>query len=450
MKRKILSIVCIVAAMLSVGCSNKNNEPVTVTLWHVYGAQTESPMNKMIDVFNNTVGKDKNIKVKVTSVSNNNTIHENVLASAFKDPGAPELPDMFVSYPKTILAMPDSDILVDYNDYFSEKEFDEYVPEFLEDGKIDNKQLIMPVAKSTEVLFLNKTAFDRFAEAVGADESDLHTWEGLFALAEKYYNWTDDKTPDIEDDGKAFFAHDFHFNYFQVGVESLGKSFFENNNISYNEELYNIWKPYARAALNGAVWLENGYATDPFQTGDAIVCAASSASILYFSDMVTYSDNTSEELRITALPIPVFENGENLVIQRGAGICTVKSTPEKEKACAEFLKWITEESNNVEFVVNTGYMPVKTKAFEKKLPEAIKEIEEEGYISLYEAYTKTEKEFEFYTPPVFEKYLEIESEFEEQIRLCLMTQKAVLDKNEDISEEQIKKAFNAFKIIMEK
>ena len=450
MKRKILSIVCIVTAMLSVGCSNKSNEPVTVTLWHVYGAQTESPMNKMIDVFNNTVGRDKNIKVKVTSVSNNNTIHENVLASAFKDPGAPELPDMFVSYPKTILAMPDSDILVDYNDYFSEKEFDEYVPEFLEDGKIDNKQLIMPVAKSTEVLFLNKIAFDRFAEAVGADESDLHTWEGLFALAEKYYKWTDDQTPDIEGDGKAFFAHDFHFNYFQVGVESLGKSFFENNNISYNEEFYNIWKPYARAALNGAIWLENGYATDPFQTGDAIVCAASSASILYFSDTVTYSDNTSEELKITALPIPVFENGDNLVIQRGAGICTVKSTKEKEQACAEFLKWITEETNNVEFVVNTGYMPVKTKAFEQKLPEAIKSLEEDDYISLYEAYAETEKKFEFYTPPVFEKYLEIESEFEEQIRLCLMTQKLALDENEEVSDEQIRKAFDAFKIIMEK
>ena len=52
---------------------------------------------------------------------------------------------------------------------------------------------------------------------------DLKTWEGLFAMAEQYAAWTDNQTPDIPDDGKNFFVHDYHFNYFQVGVESLGE-----------------------------------------------------------------------------------------------------------------------------------------------------------------------------------------------------------------------------------
>ena len=38
------------------------------------------------------------------------------------------------------------------------------------------------------------------------------------------------------------------------------------------------------------------------------------------------------------MPCPVFARGETMVMQRGAGICTVKSTPEKEKACITFLK----------------------------------------------------------------------------------------------------------------
>ena len=36
------------------GCGKIEMEPVTVTLWHVYGGQTESPLNDLIDEFNGT------------------------------------------------------------------------------------------------------------------------------------------------------------------------------------------------------------------------------------------------------------------------------------------------------------------------------------------------------------------------------------------------------------
>ena len=68
-------------AILLGGCGKKEKEPVTVTLWHVYGGQTESPLNDLIDEFNETVGKDKNIRVEVGSVTNTNIIHEGVLAA---------------------------------------------------------------------------------------------------------------------------------------------------------------------------------------------------------------------------------------------------------------------------------------------------------------------------------------------------------------------------------
>ena len=122
MRRSCLFLVMI-AVIVFTGCGQKKKEdPVTVTLWHVYGGQTESPLNDLIDEFNETIGKEENIRVQVGSVTNTNTIHENVLASAFGDPGASKLPDMFVSYPKTVLAMPDDTELVDYYDYFTEEE----------------------------------------------------------------------------------------------------------------------------------------------------------------------------------------------------------------------------------------------------------------------------------------------------------------------------------------
>ena len=75
-----------------------------------------------------------------------------------------------------------------------------------------------------------------------------------------------------------------------------------------------------------------------------------------------------------------------MVMQRGAGICTVKSTPEKEKACITFLKWLTEAQKNVEFVTSLGYMPVKQEAFDVYLPEAIEKLSDPMYVSLYQAF----------------------------------------------------------------
>ena len=98
MKKKLYRLPVIVLfaalALCLAACGEKEAEPTTVTLWHVYGGETESPLNDLIDTFNETVGRTQNIRVQVGSVTNTNTIHEAVLASAYGEPGATALPDM--------------------------------------------------------------------------------------------------------------------------------------------------------------------------------------------------------------------------------------------------------------------------------------------------------------------------------------------------------------------
>ena len=408
MKKRI--VLCLLAlALLSVmtGCGKKKDaDPLTVTLWHVYGGEVDSPLNGLIEQFNSTIGAEQNIRVKVELVSNSGSIHKSVLAAANSDPGAPSLPDMFVSYPKTVLALPDQDMIVDYRDYFSPEELGTFIPAFMEEGQIGGRQAILPLAKSTEVLFVNRTLFDRWAATSGASYDDLTTWEGIYALAERY----------AVDTGKCFLVNDYHFNYFQGGVESLGENFFQNDGVRFGPAFERAWEPYAHAALEGGVWLQDGYATESLRTGDTIVSVASSASVLYYSDTVTYPDNTSEQVTIASMPYPVFEGGEKLVMQRGAGICTVTSTPEREKACMTFLKWLTDSKRNVEFVTQLGYMPVKQEAFEKYLPDAIEQLQDPMYQSLYQAFLQTQEQYTFYTAPQYEDYLELETRFEDQIR----------------------------------
>ena len=448
--------VCLLLALLFLctGCSSKTKKeetPTAITVWHVYGGQADSPLNDLIDEFNQTVGKEQQINVQVTSVSNTNTIHDLVLAAANGEPGAPELPDLFISYPKTVMALPDDSILVDYRNYFSEEELSAFLPAFVEEGMVNDRLVVLPVAKSTEIMFINKTIFDRFSRATGVTIEDLYTWEGLFKAAEIYAAWTDAQTPDIPGDAKSMFVHDYYFNYFQVGAESLGEDFFQGDELAFGPAFQTAWDPLADAALHGGVWLKGGYATESLRTGDSIVSVASSASVLYYSDVVTYPDNTSENITIISRPCPIFEGGKKLVMQRGAGFCTVRSTPEREQAAVTFLKWLTEPKNNVEFVTRTGYMPVTWDAFENELPKAIEGLESAKYASLYQAYLDTQANYEFYVPPQLETYLSLEMALEDNLRAQLaLSRQEYLDAGENGLEQISADRFQTFREIMER
>lgn len=59
---------------------------------------------------------------------------------------------------------------------------------------------------------------------------------------------------------------------------------------------------------------------------------------------------------------PVMEGGENCKVQQGAGMAVTKSDAEHEYAACVFLKWFTQKEQNLRFVCNSGYMPVKKDA----------------------------------------------------------------------------------------
>ena len=86
-------------------------------------------------------------------------------------------------------------------------------------------------------------------------------------MAEQYAAWTDNQTPDIPDDGKNFFVHDYHFNYFQVGVESLGENFFKGENLAFGPEFQTVWEPYAKAALSGGSMASQRLCNGTFANG---------------------------------------------------------------------------------------------------------------------------------------------------------------------------------------
>ena len=391
--------LCLLAGMLA-GCGAKGpldkNNPVALTMWHVFGSQTDSPMNDMVDEFNRTAGKDKGVVVNVISVSNSSDIHGALLAAAAGNAGAGSLPDLFFCYPETAKTI-GPDRLVNWGDLFTDTELSGYVPAFLEEGTIDGRLMVFPVAKSSEALFVNATIFDRFAADTGVTYDSLATWEGLFEAAEKYHTWSG---------GKSFLMHDSLMNFCQINTAALGGRAFTGDRLNFDDPIFRAqWETIAKAAISGWLHIDDNYATVGMMTGDVIAAVGSTASILYFQDTVTYRDNTTEPLALKPLPCPVTKDGTKPAIQQGVGLAAaVKGDARKEAAALLFAKWITQGETNLRFVTRAGYMPVQNAAY-----EAIKDhnFESGAYRGLYEAMDVMRGGYQFYLPPIVDGYYDI-------------------------------------------
>lgn len=78
MKRLLVWMLMLLCAAGLGGCQSKTPlspaAPVTLTMWHVYGEQADSPMNRLIAQFNETVGREKGIVIDVTVMTNSSVL----------------------------------------------------------------------------------------------------------------------------------------------------------------------------------------------------------------------------------------------------------------------------------------------------------------------------------------------------------------------------------------
>ena len=369
------------------GCKKSEldkNKPVTLTMWHVYGEQADSPMNRLIDEFNETVGVEKGIIINVTAMSNASKIGEKLLDAHNKIPGSAEMPDLFFAHKSNALEL-GTDCLLDWNEYFSEKELSAYVPEFLEDGTADGKLSVFPVSKSTHLLFIAGGQFERFSADTGVTYEALSTWDGFFDAAAKYYDWSG---------GKPFCALDYPLRAIELAAVESGagnifadNGFYDPSNVIFKQ----TFMKFAYSLAKGHIMLSNLYSNTQVMTGEVVAGIGSSAAILYYNDTVTYEDGTSEPMNPEILPLPAENGKKPYITQAGVGLCAYKTSSQKAEAAVIFAKWLTEPERNLEFVCQTGYMPVTNGAFDKIDDYCFKTTD---YEKLYAALNKVKESSE--------------------------------------------------------
>ncbi len=412
------SIIC---TLLLTGCKCTEplsaKTPVTVNLWHNYGGQMKDTMDRLIDEFNDTAGREKGIIINVTSLTGSATIHEKLKMAVNDEPGAPELPDITTLYPNTALMLASEGLLADIESHFSKEELSLFIPEFVEEGRLpDGKLYVLPTAKSTEVMFLNTAIFNKFIKETDVSYNDLYTFKGILDTAEKYYLWTDNQTPDIENDGKTFITYDSLFNMAQIIYRQSGENFIIDGKLNLSSKAFeDVWNYCFQPSVKGYAAIYDGYGSDLIKTGDVVASIGSTAGVLFYSDIVTYDDNLTEPAEFLILPYPVIEGGNKIAIQRGGGMCIIKSNDKKEYAAGVFLKWFTSPEQNLKFVSSTGYIPVTEEAVEMT---ASKEniISDDKIRALMKTVKEMTEQYTLFYTPIIENFDELQDSFNKNMK----------------------------------
>ena len=366
-KRLIAGTAAAVMLALTCGGCGAEKEPVTITIWNYYNGEQLEAFNRMVQNFNDTVGKEQGITVESSSQGSVNDLETNVLNAAEGKVGAEELPNIFSGYADTAYALDQQGMVVDLNDYLTESEKSEYIEGYLTEGDFDGDGSIkiFPTAKVTEVLYLNDTDWQAFSQATGTTYDDLATVEGLTAAAEKYYNWTDAQT-EAPDDGRALFGRDAMANYLLIGAKELGCTIFDVQNgkmtLDFDKNVIRkLWDNYYVPFVKGWFAAIGRFRSMISRWAMCWLCGFQLQRHLL--PRAGHGERHRElRHRHDGAAQPEVCGRRGCGRAAGAGMVVTAGTEEEINASVEFLKWFTQPEHNISFSVDSGYLPVTTAA----------------------------------------------------------------------------------------
>ena len=274
------------------GKKEENEKPVVVVLWHSYNAVAKGAFDDLVMEFNETVGMEQGIIVEPVGYGSSNELDDVLYASASHVIGSDPLPDIFSSYPDSAYRLDGIVPLVHLDDYFTEEELDAYRSEFLKEGvwEGDGIHRMIPVAKSTEILYLNETDWETFAGETGADKEMLKTWEGLAQAAGMYYEWSG---------GSPFLGMNAFNDFAALSAAQLGEGIRwtqDGPEFNYSRDTARrVWDAYYVPHIKG--WYESRtYNQDGIKSGRLMAYIGSSAGAGFFPQLVIEDEKQSHPI----------------------------------------------------------------------------------------------------------------------------------------------------------
>ena len=299
------------------------------------------------------------------------------------------------------------------------KQIGDFIDGYYEEGRAfgDGKMYTLPMSKSTEVLYYNKTFFE-------ANNLEVPTtWDELEAVCAQIKAIDPTCIP---------LGYDSEANWFITMCEQLGSPYTsatKGNEFLFNNQTNRDFVARFRS------WYEKGYVTtqeisggytsalftkDPSETGNCYMCIGSSAGA---NHQIPKNDDGSFKFEVGIATVPQVNADAPKVISQGPSLCIFKKADSKEVLASWlFVKFLTTNLDFLaEFGMTSGYIPVLENVTDNPIY-----AEELNYANGYEGLAllatlvALEQADAYYTSPAFNGSSAARDEVGKLIQFCLI------------------------------
>ena len=382
---------------------------INITFYHTMGENLRTVLNNYIEEFEEQYPFINVIHEQVGSYDDVRDTISTELTEGAQPNIAYCYPDHVALYNVAMAVV----VLDDYIDYTGEYTFtnvdggpitvsgigltqeqkDDFIQGYYEEGRQfgDGKMYTLPLSKSTEVLYYNKTFFDKEGLKVPT------TWEEMEEVCAAIKAKYPDSTP---------LGYDSEANWFITMCEQLKTPYTSADKstghfLFDNAENHAFVKEFRDWFVKGYVTTQDilgGYTSDIFTKQQSYMSIGSSAGAKHQAP-----DDKSFEVGIA--PIPQADSTNNKVISQGPSLCILESgNKDEDMASWLFMKFLTTTVGfQAEFSEASGYVPVIKSVSEDPFYQEFLESAD-GYdtgIAALSAKVCLEQESYYYTSPAF-------------------------------------------------
>lgn len=383
--------------------------PVTITFYHTMGANLREVLDHYIAEFNKIY---PNITVVHEQVGGYDDVRDQIkteitvgnqpnIAYCYPDhvalynmAGAVQtLDDLIAS--KTAVSAGSEEIFG-----LTDAQIADFIKGYYEEGQQfgDGKMYTLPLSKSTEVLYYNKTFFEKHGISVPT------TWDELEAVCETIKGIDPDCIP---------LGYDSEANWFITMCEQSGSDYTsagEDHFIFDNQTNYDFVKKFRTWYQKGYVTtqeLSGGYTSELFtkaesEAGNSYMSIGSSAGATH-----QRPDKVDEAypFEVGIATVPQIDASNPKVISQGPSLCIFKKSNVQEVLASWlFVKYLTTTVEfQAEFSMASGYVPVIKSVGDNAVykSEFLDKADGGDFISALSAKVCLEQEKAYYTSPAF-------------------------------------------------
>ena len=331
------------------------SKEIEIVFYHQMGAQLQEILNTAIDDFNKIY---PNIKVTHKTYGDYNGVRDQIKTEI----SVGDQPNMAYCYPDHVAlynvagAVQTLDVLISDSTYgFTAEQIADFIPAYYNEGKAfgDDKMYTLPISKSTEVLYYNKTFFEKHNLTVPT------TWDEMEAVCRQIKQIDPTCIP---------LGYDSEANWFITMCEQYGSPYtsVSGENFQFDNETNRAFvkkfQGWFADKLVTTEELSGGYTSALF-TGEndsgtrCYMCIGSTGGATYQQPNQT---NGVFEFEVGIASIPQVDVNNPKVISQGPSICIFKNDdPQEVLATWLFAKFLTTDVTfQASVSMNNGYAPV--------------------------------------------------------------------------------------------